>query len=199
MSQDDRPWLIAIAASAGGIEALQTVVAGLPAATPAAVVIVQHRNPAMASLLEHILARRARMPVKPAKHGELVEPGAVYVSRLDLHLTIAPEGRFEYVDGAKVRGLHSSANPLLETAAAAFADRTIAVVLTGSGLDATDGVQSVKSRGGTVIVQDPSCAAYASMPASAIKTGMVDHILRLDAISPALVAMTQGQMIAPHP
>src|SRR5262249_4872578 len=101
--------------------------------------------------------------------------------------------RFEYMDGAKVRGLFSSANPLFESAARAFGDRTIAVVLTGSGIDATDGVQTVRARGGIVIAQDPATAEYNSMPLSAVRSGAVDHILPLEAIAPALVAITEGE------
>jgi two-component system chemotaxis response regulator CheB len=135
------------------------------------------------------------MPVVLAKEGQPIEPGVVYVSRPDLHLTVGPGGRFEYVDGTKVRGLFSSANPLFESAARAFNDRTIGVVLTGSGIDATDGVQTVKARGGIVVAQDPRTAEYGSMPTSAIQTGSVDHVLPLDAIAPALVAIVAGQPI----
>ena len=196
---DDRPWLIVIAASAGGISALQTLLAGLPSNTHAAVVIVQHRSPTQASILDDILARTTKLPVQTARERELLEPGVVYLARPDLHLTIAPGGRFEYVDGTKVRGLLSSANPLFESAARAFTDRTIAVVLTGSGIDATDGVQTVKQRGGVVIAQDPRSAQYSSMPASAVQTGAVDHVLPLEAIAPALVAIMQGQPTSEAP
>jgi two-component system chemotaxis response regulator CheB len=195
MPTDDRPWLIVIAASAGGVLALRQLLAGLPADTPAAVVILQHRSPTQPSILNSILARRAKMPVVLAREGELIEPGVVYVARPDLHLTVVPGGRFEYVDGTKVRGVRSSANPLLETAAAVYGDRAIAVVLTGSGMDGTDGVQTVKARGGIVIAQDPDTAEYQSMPRSAVRTGAVDHVLPLDAIPAALVAITQGQPI----
>jgi two-component system chemotaxis response regulator CheB len=187
--------LIVIAASAGGISALQTLLAGMPSDTRAAIVIVQHRSPTQSSILEYILARTAKMPVQTARERELIESGIVYIARPDLHLTIAPGGRFEYVDGTRICGLFSSANPLFESAARAFTDRTIAVVLTGSGIDATDGVQTVKARGGTVIAQDPRSAAFNSMPLSAMRSGSVDHVLPLEAIAPALVAITGGQRI----
>lgn len=196
---DDRPWLIVIAASAGGISALQTLLAGLPADTCAAVIIIQHRSPTQSSVLNDILARRTKMPVTMAREGEAIETGVVYLSRPDLHLTIVPGGRFEYVDGTRVRGLFSSANPLFESAARAFGDRTIAVVLTGSGIDATDGVQTVKQRGGIVIAQDPASAQYNNMPLSAVRSGAVDHVLPLDAIAPTLLAIMQGSPIAGAP
>jgi len=135
------------------------------------------------------------MPVVLASEGQPIEPGVVYLSRPDLHLTVAPGGRFEYVDGTRVCGVFSSANPLFESAARAFGDRTIGVVLTGSGIDATDGVQMVKARGGIVVAQDPGTAEYGSMPTSAIRTGAVDHVLPLDGIAAALVAIVAGQPI----
>jgi two-component system chemotaxis response regulator CheB len=193
--RDDTPWLIAIAASAGGISALRTILAGLPPTIPASVVIVQHRQPTPRSQLEDVLARGAQMAVTTANANEPVRPGVVYVARPDLHLTVGPDRRFTYIDGAKIRFVRSSANPLLDSAANVFGERTIAVVLTGSGLDATDGVQAVRARGGIVIAQDPATAEHASMPMSAIRTGAVDHVLPLEAIAPMLVAITRGRTV----
>ena len=192
---DPDPWLIVIAASAGGIEALRTVVAALPRTIPAAIVVVQHRTPARESMLDQILGRVAHMPVETAQAGDVVRPDVIYLARPDLHLTVRPDRRFAYVDGTRVRGVRSSANPLFESAASAFGNRAVAVVLTGSGFDATDGVQAIKAQGGIVIVQDPSTAAHAGMPGSAVKTGVVDHVLRLESIAPALVAITEGQPV----
>jgi len=188
-------WLIAIAASAGGIQALAAVLGALPSDLPAAVVVVQHRFPGKTSRLEQILARNAHMPVLTATEDRPVEPGAVYIARPDLHLTIRPNRRFSYVDGTRIRHVLSSANPLFESAASAFEQRTIAVVLTGSGTDATDGVQTVKRHGGTIIAQDQATAQYFGMPSAAIKTGAVDHVLPLEAIAPALVAIVNGQPV----
>jgi len=191
----DEPWLIAIAASAGGIQALKTVLGGLPRTLQGSIVIVQHRMPKAESMLEKILARSTEMPVTTAKADERIEKGVVYIARPDFHLTVGQDHRFAYVDGTRVRGVRSSANPLFESVAEAFGPRAIAVVLTGSGFDATDGVQRVKSRGGMVIAQDPDTAEHSGMPASAIQTGAVDAVLPLEAIAPALVAITHGQSV----
>lgn len=188
----ERFWLIAIAASAGGIPALQTVLAALPATIPAAVVIVQHRPIGTTSVLDRILSRVTPMQVASPMYGDRIRPGHVYLASPNLHLTVQPTGRFSYVDGTRIRGLRSAANPLFESAAAVFRDRTIAVVLTGSGTDATDGVQHVKSAGGIVIVQDPATAAFTGMPRAALRTGAVDMVLPLEAIGPALVALANA-------
>lgn len=192
-------WLIVVAASAGGVPALQTLLSSLPPTLPAAVAIVLHRPSSPESILGSILARVTGMAVATPRYGDRIRPGHVYIARPDLHLTVQPNGRFSYVDGARVRGVLSSANPLLETAARVFQHHTIAVVLTGSGLDATDGVQTVKAHGGVVIVQDPATARYAGMPSAALETGAVDQVLPLEAIGPALVAITTGAPAGTEP
>lgn len=135
------------------------------------------------------------MPVVTADENQPIVSGHVYIARSDLHLTVSADKRFTYVDGTKIRFLHSSANPLFASAAAAFENRLIAVVLTGGGRDATDGVQTVKAHGGIVIAQDPRTARQASMPKSAVKTGVVDYVLPLDAIAPALAAIMRGEPV----
>jgi two-component system chemotaxis response regulator CheB len=193
--QASRPWFIAIAASAGGIQALQTVLAELPADLPAAVAIVQHRTPTVTSMLEQILARVSKLPVQTATADDAIVPGRVYVARPDLHLIVQPNRTFGYVNGSRVRGVRSSGNPLLDSAAKVFGDRAVAVVLTGAGLDATDGVQAVKARGGIVVVQDPESAMQPSMPLSALRTGSVDHVVALEDIAAMLVAITAGHSV----
>ncbi len=185
-------WLVVVAASAGGIAALRTLLGSLPTTLPAAVVVVQHRRPAPSDGLTRVLARFTRLPVKMAANGEWLESGTVYLARSDEHLTVQPDGRFAYVDGTKIRWLLSAANPLFESAAFSFKDRVLAVVLTGSGHDGTDGVQSVKSSGGIVIVQDEATSERFEMPRSAIASGAVDRILPLDQIAPAIVSIVTG-------
>jgi two-component system chemotaxis response regulator CheB len=190
-SQLDEPWLIAIAASAGGIQALRELLAAMRADLPAAIVILQHRPADKASFLEQILARSAHWPVASARDQTPIAPHVIYVAQPDLHLIVDSNRRFSYIDGTRVRGLLSSANPLFASAAAVFRNRMIAVVLTGSGMDATDGVQAVKACGGIVIAQDPATAEHGGMPQSAIKTGAVDYVLPIAAIAPILAAIVE--------
>jgi len=185
------PHVVVVAASAGGLRALQTLLAGLSADFPASIVIVQHRAAARTSLLEHILARRSRLPVKTAEEGEAMQPGIVYVARPDYHLFFADDGRFGYRDGTRIRGVLSSANPLFNSAARVFQSGVIAVVLTGTGDDGAEGAQAVKANGGIVIAQDAATAEYFGMPGAAIQAGAVDRVLPLGAIAPALVELVQ--------
>jgi two-component system chemotaxis response regulator CheB len=192
----NEPWMITLAASAGGIDALTTILRALPKDLPAAVVVVQHRMPrSEPNHFRNILQRAAAMPVIMAEHDQVIQPARVYIARSDLHLTVSRERRFSYVDGTRIRYLLSSANPLFESAAAAFKTHLVAVVLTGGGSDATDGVQTVKAHGGLVIAQDPATAQHRGMPTAAVESGSVDLILPLERIGPALDAIVRGRAV----
>lgn len=185
--------LVAIAASAGGVEAVSTILRRLPVDLPAAIAIVQHRTTASPNLLAEVLQRATPMTVKLAQEGEPLRPSSVYVAPPEMHLTVLADGSVRLVDGTRIRHVLSSANPLFESAADAFGPNVVAVVLTGSNLDATDGVQSVARAGGTVIAQDPASAQYARMPRSAIETGAVHDVLPLDAIAPRIVELVEAR------
>ena len=111
-------------------------------------------------------------------------------------MVVTPGRCFASVDGRRIRHVLSSANPLLDSAAGVYGARLIAVVLTGGDSDATDGVQAVKAAGGTVIVQDPATALIGAMPRAAIETGVVDEVLPLEAIGPAVVRLVAERLAA---
>ena len=190
-----RFWLIAIAASAGGIPEIRQILANLPSDLPAAVVLVQHRPPERGNSLAAVLSRGTSWTVRLASTGEAIEPGQVYLARADRHLTVTPYRTFMYHDGSRIRFTRSSANPLFESAARAFAGRAIAIVLTGMGQDATDGVQGVKAHGGVIIAQDQATSEHWEMPRSAIESGAVDYVLPLDAIAPAIGRIVRGEPV----
>ena len=181
--------LVVIAASAGGVAALSTVLATLPADFPVPIAIVQHRTTAAPSLLAEILQRRTTLAVKDAEIGDVMRPGTIYLAAPDLHLVVRPDLTLGMMDGQRIRGALSSANPLFQSASNALGAGVVAVVLSGSGFDATDGVQAVKAEGGVVIAQHPETAQFPSMPLSAIKTGEVDHVVPLDEIAPTLLRL----------
>jgi len=185
--------IVAIAASAGGIPALTHVISELPAGFPARVVVVQHLDPRHRSLMPQIFARRSRLPVVQAAHGMEIEPGHVYLAPPDHHLLINRDDTATLTHTELVNFVRPSADLLFESVAAAYGDRAIAVVLTGSGKDGSLGVTAIKSRGGTVIAQDEKSSEFFSMPAAAIKTGSVDFVLSLDEISAALVTLLGGK------
>ena len=179
-----------LAASAGGITALGEILSALPATFDIPIVVIQHRSTTSPEIFPRILSRMAPgLRIKQADAGERLTGGIVYVAPPDFHLVIVPDRTLAFVDGRRIKFLRSSANPLLESAAQVLGGRVIAVVLTGGGTDATDGVQAVKRMGGIVIAQDPEQAQHPGMPRSAINTGAVDYILPLGAIAPLLVRL----------
>jgi two-component system, chemotaxis family, protein-glutamate methylesterase/glutaminase len=182
--------LVAIAASAGGLNAISEVLSKLPANFPAAIVIVQHLDPRHRSLMADILSRRTPLPVKQAEESDRVTPGTVYIAPPNRHLLVNPDGTLSLSQSELVHFVRPSADLLFDSAAASYKERAIAVVLTGTGNDGIMGVQAIKKMGGTVIAQDEETSEFFGMPGAAIETGTVDFILPLPEIAPALISLT---------
>ena len=178
--------MVALAASAGGLNALSHVLAALPADFPATLAVVQHLDPRHRSLMSAILTRRIALPVRDAEDGEVVVPGRVYLARPNRHLLVNPDRSLSLTQTELVHFVRPSADLLFESVAASFRDRAIAVVLSGTGNDGAMGVRAIKKMGGTVIVQDAASAEFDGMPNAARATGCADFILDLDEIAPAL-------------
>lgn len=183
--------VVAIAASAGGLAALSEVLGALPPSFPAAIVVVQHLDPRHRSLMADILSRRTALRVVEATEGAPLRPGTVYIAPPDRHLLVNPDGTLSLSQSELVHFVRPSADLLFDSVAAAFRDRAIAVVLTGTGSDSAMGVSAVKKTGGTVIAQDEATAQFFGMPGAAIQTGDVDFVLPLSEIAPALVTLVQ--------
>jgi two-component system chemotaxis response regulator CheB len=181
--------LVVIAASTGGLEALKVILNALPADFPAAIAVVQHRDPRPSSRFEELVGRRTRLAIKQAEAGDVLSPGTVHVAPPGRHLVVGPGGTLSLSDSAKVRSSRPSADPLFESAAAVFGARVIVVVLTGADGDGSDGVRVVKRMGGRVIAQDEESSQVYGMPYAALKTGMVDYVLPLGDIAARLLAM----------
>ena len=169
---------IVIGTSAGGVQALITLVAALPAHLPAAVFIVLHLSPNGHSLLPTILARDSRLPVAHAVDGEPIRHGRVYVAPPDQHLLVE-DGRVKLVHGPKENFHRPSIDALFRSAARWAGSRVIGVVLTGALDDGKVGMRAIKKRGGITIVQDPKDAAFPSMPMSVMQEIRVDYSLPL--------------------
>lgn len=180
--------VVALAASAGGIDAVRGILGGLSSRLAAAVVVVQHRTAQTPGMLARVLARATRLRVVEATEGALLREGTVYVAPPDRHMTIRDDHTIHLVSGPRIRHVLSSANPLLETAAAVFGEALLAVILTGYDSDGTDGVQSVAAAGGTVLAQDPSTARAPGMPLAAIQSGAVSEILSIAALPAVITA-----------
>ena len=184
--------IVLVAASAGGLAAISTVLGALPADFPVPVVIVQHLDPRHASLMADILRRRTALRVEEATDGVATQPATVYVAPPDDHLLVNPGGRLSLSHSDPVHFVRPAADLLFRSGAGAFLGRVIGVVLTGTGRDSNMGVRAIDEAGGTVIAQDPASAEFAGMPQAAIATGGVEHVLPLEEIGPALVALVTG-------
>ncbi len=184
--------IVAIASSAGGLAALTKVLSALPHEFPAPIAVVQHLDPRHRSLMAKILSTRTALRVKEAEEEERLEPGTVYIAPPNHHLLINPDGSVSLTHSELVHFVRPSADLLFESVAASYKDRSIAVVLTGSGSDGSLGVKAIKKMGGTVIAQDEYSSEFFGMPGAAIQTGNVDFILPLKEIAPALVTLVMA-------
>jgi two-component system chemotaxis response regulator CheB len=182
--------IVVMGASVGGVAAYQAIVRALPADFPAPILLVQHigaRRSILPQLLQHLGPLTARHPL----NGERLVAGVIYVAPPDRHMTVA-RGRIELAAGPKENYTRPAIDPLLRSAAAAYGERVIGVVLTGGLDDGTAGLQAVKRCGGVAVVQDPAGAEEPSMPHNAMRFVDVDHCVPLAGIAPLLVELVRG-------
>ena len=185
--------IVALAASAGGLKALTDVLAALGTDFPAPLVVVQHLDPRHRSLMADILGKRTLIPVTEAREGDRIAAGHVYVAPPNRHLLVNADGSLSLTQTELVHFVRPSADLLFESTAAAYRERAIAVVLSGSGKDGAMGVRAIKKMGGTVIVQDEKTSEFFGMPEAALQTGAVDFVLPLSEIAAALQTLVKGK------
>jgi two-component system chemotaxis response regulator CheB len=183
--------LVVIGASAGGIEALRVIAAGLPRDFPAAICVVVHTGADSPAMLDSILSRHGTLPAVSAKSMMRLEEGRIYVAPPDHHLLVEP-GTLRVTKGPKENRFRPAIDPLFGSAAQAYGPAAVGVVLTGNLDDGTAGLGAIKRLGGIAIVQDPADAMYPSMPRNAAKYVDVDYSVALSDIAPLLVRVTAG-------
>ena len=191
--------IVVIGASAGGMEALQRLVGGLPGDLPASIFVVWHLPPGFQrSVLPHVLSKAGPLPACQAEDGMRIERGRIYVGAPDHHLLLE-RGTVKVAKGPKENRFRPAVDPLFRSAAYVYGPRTIGIVLTGALDDGTSGLWTIKMRGGTAIVQDPDEALHPSMPQSALQNVAVDLTLRIADIGPALARLAREDAPAsPH-
>ena len=174
--------LVVIGASAGGVEALTRLVAELSPDLPAAVLVVLHVPASGTSVLPSILTRSGPLLALHPDDGEKIQPGRVYAAPPNHHLLVQRD-RIRLSLGPRENGHRPAVDTLFRSAAMAYGERVIGVILSGMLDDGTAGLAVIKARGGTTIVQDPEEALFTGMPCSAIEKVDVDHILKLSEIA----------------
>ncbi len=180
--------VVALVTSTGGLDALSRVLAPLAADLSAAILVVQHVSPDRASRLAPIRDQRTALPVRDAANDDELVPGAVLIAPRAKHLLVTSAARVGLIDSGALPPARPSADLLLATLAVTCGPRALAVVLTGAGSDAQSGIRAIAHCGGTVYAQDHATSAQYGMPGAAIGTNLVDRVLPLDDIAPAVLA-----------
>jgi two-component system, chemotaxis family, protein-glutamate methylesterase/glutaminase len=181
--------LICIGASWGGLAAVSRILADIPSDLEQAIVIAQHRHPdSLASTLPELLALQIARPVRDIDDKLPIEPSQVYVTPPDYHVLVE-RGSFALSLEERVQFARPSIDVLFESAADAYRDRVIGVILTGANEDGAAGLRRIKDRGGVAIVQDPRQALRRAMPEAAIAATVADAILPLEEIGKFLYGL----------
>jgi two-component system chemotaxis response regulator CheB len=177
--------LVVVGASAGGVEALRQLVAGLPPDLRAAVVVVLHMPAGGSSALASILTRSGPLRAVAADDGAELRNAHIYVARPDHHVLVQ-DGVLRLSRGPTENGYRPAVNALFRSAALARGQAVIGVILSGALDDGTAGMAAIKSRGGVTVVQDPEDAVYPGMAESVLQHVEVDHVLPVVQIGPLL-------------
>ena len=182
--------VVALGASAGGLDALERVFGALPIDTGAAFVVIQHLSPDHKSMMDNLLARYTAMPVRVAGHDMPLAPNAVFLIPPAKSMRIA--GDRLLLSPKPEHGLSLPIDVFFMSMAEQCADRGTAVVLSGTGSDGSRGIPAVNAAGGFVFVQEPSNAKFDGMPRSAVGTGLADVVAPAEELAARLAAHLQA-------
>ena len=180
--------LVILGASWGGLHAIGEILGGLDADFPAPVVVVQHRQAGQEDLLSGLLDRHGPLTVREAEDKTELCAGCVFVAPAGYHVLVEP-GHLELTTEAEVHYSRPSIDVAMETAAHAYGDRAVGVVLTGANDDGAAGLAEIRRLGGVAVAQDPDTAERSTMPAAAIAAAHPQFVCRLEEIAPLLTRL----------
>ena len=180
---------IVIGTSSGGINALKFLFSALPIDFSIPIIIVQHISPRSDNQWIKLLNINSKLYLKEADEKEKIEHGKVYIAPPNYHLIIERNKTFSLTIDERVNYSRPSIDVLFESAAEAYKNKLIGVILTGSNNDGTNGIKRIQECGGLIIAQDPETAESSYMPASAIATNQPDYILSLEEITALLIKL----------
>lgn len=181
--------VIVVGVSSGGMNAMKVIFSLLPKDFNTPVIIVQHIGAHSDSQWIKLLNDISNLPIKEADEKEKIENGKVYIAPPNYHLLIEKDRTFSLTIDERVNYSRPSIDVLFESAAEAYADKLIGVILTGSNNDGTDGIKRIKECGGLAIIQKPETAESAFMPKSAIAAIKPDFVLSLEGIAELLITL----------
>ena len=183
----DQPFLVVgVGASAGGLEALRTLLSKIPAEPGFAIVAIQHLSPKYHSNLDSLLSSTVSLPVFEIEDGMKIERNTIYYNPPDKEVDVAA-GVFVLSDPAEAHGLRLPIDHFFRSLADVLGEKAICIVLSGTGSDGTLGIEAVKGAGGMTMAQEELQAKYAGMPHSAIETGLVDYVLPAETMPQAIM------------
>jgi len=188
INADKKLGAIVIGTSAGGLTALSILLEKIPPIYPLPLIVVQHRSKDQKTLLEEVLQPKCKIQIKQADEKEKIEKGIVYIAPPDYHLLIEKDLTFSLSCDELVLYSRPSIDVLFESAAIAYKDGLIGIILTGANSDGAAGLQTIKKHGGITIAQSPAEATFPRMPSSAIDNGGVMYILTLKEIQEIILS-----------
>ncbi len=183
--------LVAIGASAGGVNALLSILRELPADFAPAVLVVLHVSAERPSPVARLLGEHCPLPVAEAFDKQPIEPGTITLAPPDYHMLVERERRIALSLDEPVMFSRPAIDPTFESAAIAYRERLLAVLLTGASRDGTAGAAAVRAHGGALWIEDPASAHAATMPESALRSSGADEILPLTRIGPMLAGLSR--------
>lgn len=186
--------IIVIGASAGGVPALQHILAGFPAHLPAVVGVVLHRGVGPNQLLS-VLNRGVKLTMTEPKHSMMLKQGTIYLAPADHHL-LFQQGSVVIQRGPREHSSRPSVDALFRSAAETYRRRVVGLLLTGCGEDGVSGLISISAEGGLTLAQDPAEAYMPYMPLNAIRYDDVAGLINLDDAAQTLCSLAHGDDVS---
>lgn len=186
----EQPNIIAIGASAGGLEALQSFLLHLPKLPNVSIIIAQHLSPTHKSLLVQLLSRQTNLTVASAVHNERLQPNTVYITPPDSDITLS-KFKIQLGKPSASIGPKPSVDVLFESLSKVEGSKIVAIVLSGTGSDGSQGLQLLKGPRYLKLAQDPATAKFDGMPVAARQTGQIDQLLSPEKMGSAILAFLQ--------
>ena len=180
--QINKTKLIIIGGSSGSLEVIMKILPVLKKDLGLPIIIVMHRNTSADSALTELLASRTQLKVKEADDKDVLEAGCVYIAPPDYHLLVEADGTLSLDASERVHYCRPSIDVSFMSAAVAYRDELLALLLSGANADGAAGIKEIKEAGGYTIVQDPLEAGVAYMPEQALLTNAVDKVMKAEEI-----------------
>lgn len=189
--------IVAIGASAGGLEALEGFFSHTPSDSNMCFIVIQHLDPKHKSIMASLLAKSTRMKIFEVENGMRVEPNCIYLNPPNHNMSLE-NGKLKLIELAETHALNFPIDFFFKSLDPKIGSAVVCLILSGTGTDGTRGVKAVKEAGGMIMAQDAAQAKYDGMPLSAIETGMVDFVLPVEKMPETLIKYVRHPFLTAH-